>query len=135
MGKIPGQSYSYSDHMGVSSTFQLQPSSAIPAMRLGKVSKSTAESALGCIERSLRATQADTSQKLVIWVVLVLLWCGVIVVAGFNLMPSVAAAVVASFLAAAATVVFWYLVIFSRTERSKFSEAVDEMQILTRFAE
>ena len=134
MGKIPGQSYSYSDHLGVSSTFQLLPSSSLSVMPSRKVSKSTAESALKCFEQSLRATHADTIQKRIMWVMLIFLWCGV-VVAGFNLMPPVVVAVVASILSAAATTVFWYLAIFSRTERFKFSENAQEMLALIRSAE
>ena len=135
MGKIPGQTFSYSDHMGVSTTFVLQPENERPAMRPAKLSKSTAKSALEHIERSVKATRADTTQKLIIWTVLTLLWCGVIVVAVLDLIPSVVVAVLASILSACATVVFWYLVIFSRTESSKFSEALQEMQVLARFAE
>ena len=134
MGKIPGQTYSYSDHLGVSSTFVLKPPGC-SAVRVSKLSKSTAEGALECIHRSLTAAHVDARQKLVLWLCLTLVWCGLVVVAALELLPAVLLLVLGSMLAAAATAVFWYLVIFCRTESSKFSEAFDEMQILTRFAE
>ena len=56
-------------------------------------------------------------------------------VAVLDIIPSVVVALLASVLSACATAVFWYLVIFSRTESSKFSEALQEMQVLARFAE
>ncbi|XP_063693408.1 putative neutral sphingomyelinase [Bolinopsis microptera] len=133
MGKIPGQTFSYSDHLGVSSTFVLKPPST--AVRVCKLSKSTAEGALECIHRSLAATHVDSTQKVVLWLCLTVVWCVVVVAAVLELLPAVVLVLVGSILAAAATAVFWYLVIFCRSESSKFSEAFDEMQILTRFAE
>ena len=131
LGNIPGKSFSYSDHMGVESIFELSenPSTAV---NLRRPTKNTAESTLAYLDEGLQGSYADAKQKLVFWLVSVLLWCIVIAVAAFEFIPSVAVGVVASLFATSSTGLFLYLMTFSKFQIAKFSEIKNEVTILTK---
>ena len=130
-GKIPGKNFSYSDHMGVVCTFTLNTK---PRVRSCNLSKGTVESALECIDTSLHETHSDAREKLILWVLLMMLWGGILTMGHFKLVSAPVVGVLSSAVASIATVLFWYLVIFIRTEISKFSEARNQLSVSAKFA-
>lgn len=133
MGQIPGEEFSYSDHMGVESIFELT-GNPCPTGNMVTPSKTTAESVLESFDEGLQGSYRDAKQKLVLWIVSSLLWCLVIVVSALDLIPAVASGVAASLFATTSTGLFLYLAIFSKFEIAKFSEVKNEMTILSKVA-
>lgn len=134
LAKIPDQSYSYSDHIGVVSTFGVQSFTDKSPSSDQCLTKQTSEAALQCLESSLRATRSDKHQKLFLWVVMVFVW-GCVIALGFGgYLSAGVTGILASIIAAIATAVFWYLIIFVNVEDSKFSQAVGEMVLSLRYS-
>eukprot|EP00116_Pleurobrachia_bachei_P005485 sb/3465747/ len=134
LGKIPGENYSYSDHMGVVSTFQINETGDLAVPRRSPLIKSTVEEALICVERSLIQALQDVKHKVILWVIIMLLWCVVVGAGVMEVVSGATALVIGSGIAATASAVFWYLVIFTRMEIHKLRQVKSEFEILAKYS-
>ena len=120
--------------MGVVSTFQINETGDLAVPRRSPLVKSTVEEALVCVERSLSQALLDVKHKVILWFIIMLLWCAVVGAGVMEVVSGATALVVGSGIAATASAVFWYLVIFTRMEIHKLRQVKSEFEILAKYS-
>lgn len=125
-GAIQGQDFSYSDHIGVKSVFEVLK--AVPSVTMTTLTPDTLAETMTIINTSLRTTYRDIRDKLRILFVLSLVWLACFTVAVFEVVLSPYMVVILSnAITAAITTLSLYLLFFCRSEVSKFKEFFSQL--------